>query len=300
MMTLPIYTRSDLDGLLGCAILKEAGYHGEIEFLNPIDVLSGSCQSPEKCVRVNLPGAGEERWDRNSWGEENPAGKPTTVCSGILEALDDSELTRRFSSWLPDLERWQTHRLTLSDFSSPSPVLMLCAVCDPSAGLGRYRDFIVSNYFFLLDLIDQLRFQPADVLVHLGDVQDRLGLLTSRKSAHEEQNRRTLKGSSGLLIQDMRDEYRIEPGNPMVKHLIAPNHSAILTLFWDKNRRKVSAALSGALNQEPPIHLGSLLKTFGGGGDRFSGIAQVLPDQVQALIDAVEESIKYQNDIGKA
>ncbi len=291
MNTLPIYTRSDLDGLLGCAILKEAGYGGEIEFVNPIDVLSGSLLNPERGVRVNLPGTEENRWDRNCWGGECPGKKPVTACAGILDALADSALRMRFLGWLPDLERWQTHRLTPADFMAPSPILIMAGLCDPATGLGRHRDFIVSNYFFLLDLVDQLRCQPADVLMHLGDVQDRLDLLASRKFSHEEQIRRTVKGKGGLLIQDLREEYRIEPGNPMAKHLLAPAHTAILTLFWDKNHRKVSASLSGALNQEPPTHLGTLLQSHGGGGDRYSGITQVLPDQVEALIAEIREGL---------
>lgn len=292
MNTLPIYTRSDLDGMLGCAILKEAGYGGEIEFVNPIDVLSGSSLSPEKGVRVNLPGLGANRWDRNCWGEECPGGKPVTACEAILNTLEDSAMKSRFSGWLPDLEKWQTHRLNPVDFIAPSPVLTMAGLCDPATGLGRHRDFIVSNYFFLLDLIDQLRCQPAEVLIHLGDVQDRLDLLASRKYSHDEQIKRTVKGKGPLLVQDLRDEYRIEPGNPMAKHFAAPPHTAILTLFWDKNHRKVSAALSGALNQEPPIHLGSLLQPFGGGGDRYSGITQVHPDQVDVLIEGVREGLR--------
>lgn len=292
MNTLPIYTRSDLDGLLGCAILKEAGYGGEVEFVNPIDVLSGSALSSGKGVRVNLPGNSTDRWDRHCWGEECSGEKPVSACSGILESLNDELLKNRFSGWLGDLEKWQTHRLDPIDFSTPSPVLIMAALCDPATGLGRQRDFIVSNYFFLLDLIDQLRYQPAEVLVHLGDVQDRLDLLASRKHIHEEQIRRTLSGKGLLLIQDLRDEYRIEPGNPMAKHIIGPPHTAILSLFWDKNHRKVSATISGALNQEPPVHLGSLMVPFGGGGDRYSGITQILPDQVEILTENVMEWLR--------
>lgn len=291
MNTLPIYTRSDLDGLLGCAILKEAGYGGEVEFVNPIDVLSGSALSSGKGVRVNLPGNGIDRWDRHCWCEECSGEKPVSACAGILESLKDELLKSRFSGWLGDLEKWLTHRLDPVDFSAPSPILTMAVLCDPATGLGRQRDFIVSNYFFLLDLIDQLRYQPAEVLVHLGDVEDRLELLASRKYLHEEQIRRTLSGKGLLLIQDLRDEYRIEPGNPMVKHIIGPRHTAILSLFWDKNHRKVSAAISGALNQEPPVHLGSLMVPFGGGGDRYSGVTQVLPEHVEKLIKYVREGI---------
>ena len=290
MNMMPIFARSELDGLLGCAILKEAGYGGEIEFSNPLDALGNLSQNSGRGVRVNLPGLQGLRWDRNCWAEENLAEKPVTASGAILKALDDSALTRRFSEWLPELEKWQTHRLNPQDFLSPSPTLVLAALCDPATGLGRYRDFIVSNYFFLLDLVDQLRSQPADVLIHLGDVQDRLDLMASRKGAHEEQIRRTVKGSGPLLMQDLREEYRIEPGNPMTKHLISPAHTAILSLFWDKNHRKVSVSISGALGVEPPVHLGSLLQPFDGGGDRYSAVAQVLPDRVGEVIERVRES----------
>lgn len=292
MNTMPIYTRSDLDGLLGCAILKEAGYGGEIEFMNPLDALSNPVMNPERCIRINLPGAEPLRWDRHSWRDEPIVDKPATACSEILLSIENLDLRSRFAGWMADLERWQTHRLDVSDFNAPTPVLTLAALCDPATGLGRYRDFIVSNYFFLLDLIDQLRFQPAEVLMHLGDVQDRLDLLASRKTSHEEQIRRTIKGEGPLLIQDLRDEYRIEPGNPMMKHVLVPSHSAILSFFWDKNHRKVSASLSGALGKEQPVHLGSILKPFDGGGDRYSGIVQVAPERVDELIDAVREALK--------
>lgn len=294
MNTMPIYTRSDLDGLLGCAILKEAGYGGEIEFMNPLDALLNPVMNQERCLRVNLPGAEALRWDRNSWGNEPIVDKPSTACEDILTGINNPELADRFSGWMTDLERWQTRKLDMSDFNAPTPILILAALCDPATGLGRYRDFIVSNYFFLLDLIDQLRCQPAEVLIHLGDVQDRLDLLASRKGSHEEQIRRTIKGESPLLIQDLREEYRIEPGNPMMKHVIAPPHLAILSLFWDKNHKRVSASLSGTLGKEPPVHLGSLLQSFDGGGDRYSGIAQVAPERVEELILSVRNGIEEQ------
>lgn len=291
MNTLPIYTRSDLDGLLACAILQEAGYGAEVEFINPIDVLSGSARIEEKGIRVNLPGAGKHRWDRNCWGPEAPDEKPVTASAAILKSLENSSLEEQFSGWLEALEKWQTHRITPGDLQDPSPEMVVASLCEPATGLGRYRDFVVSNYFFLLDLVDQLRYQPADILIHLGDVQDRLDLLAARRFSHEEQVRRTVKGSGSLLVQDLREEYRIEPGNPMLKHVLMPPHQAILTLFWDKNHRKVSAALSGALNQEPKTHLGSLFTDFGGGGDRYSGITQVLPDQVEVLIQSVKTGL---------
>lgn len=294
MNIMPIYTRSDLDGLLGCAILKEAGYGGEIEFMNPLDALSNPVMNPERCIRVNLPGTETLRWDRHIWGDEPIVDKHATASSEILSSIDNPDLRSRFAGWMTDLERWQTHRLEMSDFNAPTPILTVASLCDPATGLGRYRDFIVSNYFFLLDLIDQLRCQPAEALIHLGDVQDRLDLLASRKGAHEEQIRRTIKGESALLIQDLRDEYRIEPGNPMMKHIIAQPHLAILSLFWDKNHKRVSASLSGALGKEPPVHLGSLLQTFDGGGDRYSGITQVTPERVEELILSVRNGIEEQ------
>lgn len=291
MKTLPIYTRSDLDGLLGCAMLKEAGYAGEIEFFNPLDVLSGSVLTHNRGICVNLPGEAAARWDRNCWGAECPGEKPGTVCEAILESLGDSSLTQRFSPWLKDLEKWQTHSLTTEDFQAPSPVLTLAALCDPATGLGRHRDFVVSNYFFLLDLVDQLRLQTADILIHLGDVQDRLDLLAARRGAHEEQLRRTLQGQGPLLVQDLRNEYRIEPGNPLLRHQLAPPHRAILTLYWDKNHRRMSAALSGTLNVKPPVHLGSLLQSWGGGGDYYSGIAQIPPEDADRLIETVRTGL---------
>lgn len=296
MKTQPIYTRSDLDGLLSCAILKEAGFSGEIEFLNPLDLLGGSGAGREPGLRVNLPGPVGLRWDRNCWADEPWEPKPATAAAAVLEMLADPELNRRFLPWLPELEKWQTRRLTEADILSPTPTLQLAALCDPATGLGRCRDFIVSNYFFLLDLVDQLRSQPAEVLIRLGDVQDRLALLAERRQAHGEQTRRTLRSFGCLLVQDLREELRIEPGNPMVRHLSAPPHRALLTLYWDKGRRRVSMTLSGAPYEEPAIPLGALLQPYGGGGDAYAGLAQLAPDQADAAVEALKAALCGQTE----
>lgn len=292
MNRLPIYTRSDLDGLLSCAVLREAGYSGEVEFLNPLDLADGAGTRRQMGIHVNLPGVGEARWDRNCWSGEPWEPRPETAVAAVLESLADSRLTERFSPWLSDLERWQTRKLTLSDVQNPSPVLQMAVICDPATGLGRCRDFIVSNYFFLLDLVDRLRDCPAEAVVQLDDVRDRVALLRDRQEGYEAQMRRTASLQGPLLIHDLRSEALIQPGNLLLRHQWGPPHQAQLTLFWDKNKKRITAAMAAAPMQEPPVPYGELMQRFGGGGDRYTALAQVEPDQVELLVDTLVSELQ--------
>lgn len=287
-----IYARSDIDGLLGCAILKEAGYAGDIEFLNPLDILSGSAMPGAEGVWVNLPGPASGKWDRNRWHPEEPEPPYATASEAILTTIGDPVLLSRFGIWLEDLSRWFRREINAEDIANPSPIIKLAYLCDPITGLGRYRDFMVSNYFFLLDLIEQLRRERPEDLLECDDVRDRLEFVSSRRVGHEAQIRRTLHGEGALVFQDLREEARIEPGNPMVKHFIAPPHDAILTAYWDKNHRKVSVALGVAVGKATAMPVCELLMPYGGGGDAYSAVAQVLPEEFDGLFEYVKTSLE--------
>lgn len=54
-------------------------------------------------------------------------------------------------------------KLTVEDILSPKGWVLLGFLMDPRTGLGRFRDFRISNYDLMQTLIDMCRTQPIEV-----------------------------------------------------------------------------------------------------------------------------------------
>lgn len=292
MNPMVVWARSDLDSLLCCAALKDAGVAGGVEFVNPLDVCSGSVRLPAHAWAVNLPGAdAERRIDRNSWPGPFPGCGASTALESLLNRLDQDAVKKKYRTWLGPLVQWNQRSYSKAELTDPKGEHLLAVICDPAAGLGRNHDFIVSNYFFLLDMAEHLREHTAEEILRLPDVQERVDLLRHKRSLYEDQARRTIVHKHGVLIQDLREETVLYPGHPLTRFADLPKARIGVVIGWDKQKRRIAVTLTAGLKRGPEPHLGRLLHPFGGGGDNWQGIVQVEPDMLPAVLEAVENAV---------
>jgi len=283
-----IWARSELDSLLCCAALREAGIESEIEFVNPLDVQCGSARPPVKSWMLNLPGVDTERhFDRNQWSDDMSSTSSETALEQLLGSLSGSVPKDRFLPWIPELKRWHRRDYVGPEIQNPSAVHSLAVLCDPMTGLGRSHDFIVSNYFFLLDLVEHLRVMTPESVLQLPDVQERMDILRQKRYLYEDQFKRTLQIRGKLLVQDMRDETVIYPGHPLWRFNDQPDASACLVMGWDKQRKKISLTLLAGLQYNGPHHAGRLMHALGGGGDRYQAVAQIFPEKLDESVQTL-------------
>src|ERR1700733_7015021 len=164
--TYRLVTRSDFDGLVCAALLKELGLLHDIRFVHPKDVQDGEVQLTAQDITTNLPYRSEVAlaFDHHSSEELRVvagAGNRVMVAdadSAARVVYDHFGGAARFprvsAEMMEAVDRADAAKLSLEDILNPHGWIVLSFLMDPRTGLGRFRDFRISNYQLMMQLID--------------------------------------------------------------------------------------------------------------------------------------------------
>ena len=65
---------------------------------------------------------------------------------------------------------------SLDEIKTPSGWILLSFLMDPRTGLGRFRDFRISNYQLMMELIDACLERTVEEVLEMPDVVERVAL----------------------------------------------------------------------------------------------------------------------------
>ena len=81
---------------------------------------------------------------------------------------------------------------------------------DARTGLGRFRNFRISNYELMMHLIDYCRTEhDIEKILELPDVKERVDLYREHEEKFKEQLKRCSTVYDNLVVLDLRDEETI-------------------------------------------------------------------------------------------
>ena len=90
---------------------------------------------------------------------------------------------------------------------------------DARTGLGRFRNFRVSNYQLMMQLIDYCREHEVDEILNLPDVRERVELFNSHRAKAEEQIKRCSSVHGETVVLD-RMSFKIVRADNRRLHLM--------------------------------------------------------------------------------
>lgn len=297
-MPLRLLTRSDLDGL-GCAVLlKDRGLVHEIRYVHPKDVQDGKVPVTADDILANLPYApGCGLWfDHHSSEEERAAHGPfqgasdPTARSAAHVIYDYYGGDAAFANphvveLLAAVDKADCAEFTAEEILDPKGWTLISFLMDPRTGLGRYKDYRVSNYQFMLDLADCCAHMSAEQILRLEDVKQRV----ARYFRQEALFRQMLMANGALhgdaVVVDLRGQEEIYTGNRFLLYGLFPQQNISLQVMWGLHRQNV--ALHGGhsiLNHTSTVDVGSLMLRYGGGGHKRAGACQVAPEDADAVL----------------
>ncbi len=64
--------------------------------------------------------------------------------------------------------------LTVEEVLNPKGWILIGFLMDPRTGLGRWREFTISNYQLIEKLIDACRTMTTEEILNLSDVRERI------------------------------------------------------------------------------------------------------------------------------
>jgi nanoRNase/pAp phosphatase (c-di-AMP/oligoRNAs hydrolase) len=293
-----LLTRSDMDGLVCAVILKEMGILGEIVFHHPKDVQDGKVAVTERDILTNLPyvhGCGM-CFDHHASEAVRNEGKPTP---GYILQPDAKSAARvvynhfggkaRFGDRISDemmeaVDKADSAGFSKDDVLNPQGWELLSFLMDARTGLGRFREFRVSNYQLMMMLIDCCRDLPIDDILALPDVKERVDLFFAQHALFRAQIARIAKVHEKLVVLDLRDEETIYAGNRFVVYAMFPQCDLSMHVMWGREKQNTVYTVGKSIfDRGNPMDVGALMLQHGGGGHHAAGTCQGSNEGAEAM-----------------
>ena len=160
-----LITRSDFDGLACGALLKEAGIIDCWKFAHPKDLQDGIVEVNDNDCLANVPfvpGCGlwfdhhSSEFERNELkGKYKGESRIAPSCARIIyEYYGGMERFPQFTDMMVAVDKVDSGNLTREEVLNPSGWILIGFLMDPRTGLGRWRQFTISNYQLMEMLIE--------------------------------------------------------------------------------------------------------------------------------------------------
>jgi nanoRNase/pAp phosphatase (c-di-AMP/oligoRNAs hydrolase) len=283
-----LVTRSDFDGLVCAALLKELGILDEIKFVHPKDMQDGLVTLTDRDITTNLPYVPGVRLAFDHHESETLRLEETAenyiIAPGALSAArvvyEYFGGAERFSLVTPSLmeavDKADSALFSLDEIKAPSGWILLSFLMDPRTGLGRFRDFHISNYQLMMDLIDACLHSSVEEVLELPDVVERVTLYQEHAAAAQAQLLERSTVHDNLVVLDLREDEVIHPTNRFMIYALHPQCNISIHVLWGLGRQNTVFAMGKSIvDRSSKTDVGTLMLSYGGGGHEAAGTCQV-------------------------
>ena len=283
-----LITRSDMDGLVCAVLLKEIGLLGEIVFHHPKDMQDGKVAVTERDILTNLPyvpGCGL-CFDHHASEALRNNGQPTPnyilqpdAKSAARVVYDHYGGKARFprisDAMMNAVDKADSAGFSSEDVLHPQGWELLSFLMDARTGLGRFREFRVSNYQLMMMLIDGCRDMPIEDILALPDVKERVELFFAQHALFRAQIARVARVHGKLVVLDLRCEDTIYAGNRFVVYAMYPGCDISMHVMWGREKSNTVYTVGKSIfDRGNPLMVGELMLSHGGGGHHAAGTCQ--------------------------
>jgi nanoRNase/pAp phosphatase (c-di-AMP/oligoRNAs hydrolase) len=186
------------------------------------------------------------------------------------------------------VDKADSAQFTLDEILNPTGWVLLNYLMDSRTGLGRFREFRVSNYQLMMDLIDYCRNHSIEQVLQLPDVQERSTLFFDHEPKFRDQLARCSKVYGNLVVLDLRNEETIYAGNRFMIYALNPECNISIHVLWGfKNQNTVFATGKSIVNRSSKTHVGELMLQYGGGGHQAAGTCQIDNDRADEVLQTL-------------
>jgi nanoRNase/pAp phosphatase (c-di-AMP/oligoRNAs hydrolase) len=177
-------------------------------------------------------------------------------------------------------------QFSADEILAPHGWILLSFLMDPRTGLGRFRDFRISNYQLMMQLIDECTRMPIERILETPDVRERVQLYRAHEDAAIDQIQRCASVHRDLVVLDLRGEKVIHPTNRFMIYALHPEQRLSMHVLWGlKQQNTVFAVGKSILNRTSRLDVGSLMLEYGGGGHTAAGTCQIDNDSADQVQD---------------
>lgn len=300
-----LITRSDMDGLVCGVLLKELGLIDDVMFAHPKDMQDGLIEVGPEDITTNLPYVDGVylAFDHHASEATRVKDKPEnhvinpdapSAARVVYEYFGGAENFPNVKTEMMDaVDKADSADFTKDEILNPQGWVLLSFIMDARTGLGRFRDFNISNYQLMMKLIDHCRNHDSiEDILNLPDIKERVDLYADHNTKFRQQIERCATVHGNLVLLDLRKEETIWAGNRFVIYALFPHCNISIHILWGKNKQNTVLAIGKSiLNRTSKTHVGHLCLSYGGGGHQAAGTCQVENLRVEETLHEIIEKI---------
>ncbi len=297
-----LLTRSDFDGICCAVMLEELGVVDEMVYAHPKDLQDGKIEVTENDVLANVPfvdGAGmwfdhhssEDERVQGAGDVKGKVGDAPSTARLIYEYYGPEKLVK-FDEMLKYCDKMDSADLTLDEIKNPTGWIMVGFICDPRTGLGYHKSFTVSNLALMKALIGHIRAMPAEDILALPDMQERVGMYNEKNAEYTEFIAANSRTDGNVLIIDTRGK-KVPSGNRFLEYTMYPDANVSVRLIDGKLGQSTSITVGHSIiNRTATADVGSIMLKYGGGGHRKVGTCQVPAAEAGDVLEEIVAALK--------
>lgn len=297
-----LVTRSDFDGLACAMMLRELGEIEDIKFVHPKDVQDGKVELFPTDITTNLPydprvglafDHHESEVDRLK--AQETGGKliidpnARSAARVVYDYYGGKAAFPRVSDELMEaVDKGDSADFTEDEILNPKDWVLLHYLMDPRTGLGRFRQFRISNYDLMMQLISFCMDHSIDEILELPDVKERVVLYFEQADMFKEQLKRIAKIHDKVVVLDLRNEEVIHAGNRFMIYALYPETQISVHVAWGFRKQNTAVMIGKSIiNKGSTVDIGELCLKYGGGGHHNAGTCQLENDVVDAQLPEI-------------
>ena len=292
-----LVTRSDFDGLVCGMLLRELDLIDDIKFVHPKDMQDGIVPITGRDIVTNLPHVEGCHLAFDHHASEVSRTGDCSRSDHVIDPLAPSAarvvynyyggadaFPRVSPALMAAVDQADSAQFTREEILDPQGWVLLNFLMDSRTGLGRFREFRISNYDLMMQLIERCRDAGIDEVLALPDVKERVDLYNAHRALFVAQLRRCTVVHGELALIDLRDEAVIHAGNRFMVYALFPGCSISAHVLWGLPKQNTVFAIGKSiLDRSSPVDVGALCLAHGGGGHHAAGTCQIPNDQAEAV-----------------
>lgn len=294
--TFRLVTRSDFDGLVCAVLLKHLNLIDDIKFVHPKDMQDGTVEITSRDISTNLPFVegvhlafdhhlsetirNEKRENHVIDPDAPSAARVVWKYYGGHDAFPE-----KWDEMMEAVDKGDSAQFSPEEVLNPTGWPLLNFLMDARTGLGRFREFRISNYNLMMELIDYCRNHTIDKILELPDVKERVELYFEQEELFKDQIKRCATVHNNLVVLDLRNEETIYAGNRFVIYAMFPDTNISIHILWGlKKQNTVFATGKSIFDRRSNTNVGELMLKYGGGGHQAAGTCQVSNDRADEVL----------------
>ncbi len=298
-----LVTRSDFDGLACAALLKKVGVIDNWIFAHPKDLQDGLVEITENDCLANVPyvpGCGlwfdhhSSEHERNELeGKYKGESRLAPSCARIIyDYYGGAKTFEDLEEMMWGVDKVDSADLTIDEIQNPTGWILMGFLMDPRTGLGRWRNFTISNYALMEKLIDACITMSIEEMLALPDVKERVDVYIEQNAKFIDMVKAHTHTEGDAIISDLRGIDPIYSGNRFLVYSLFPKQNISVWIVSGRGGKGCSCAVGySVVNRTSNVDVGSLMLKYGGGGHKAVGTCQftdeVMNENIKSLISDI-------------